>query len=69
MKGFCDFLESHVKVRIEEEDEVRRTSTGWVFSPTHNYQEVHIKNHVTSSIYCLILSRDGFEAALDSHLL
>lgn len=43
MKGFCDFLESHVKVRIEEEDEVRCTSTGWVFSPTHNYQEVHIK--------------------------
>lgn len=42
MKGFCDFLESHVKVRIEEDDEVRHTTTNWVFSSPHNYQETHI---------------------------
>lgn len=68
MKGFCDFLESYVKVRIEEEDEVRRIFIGWVFFFIYNYQEVYIKNYVTSFIYCFIFFRDGFEVVLDSYL-
>lgn len=45
MKGFCDFLEHHVKIRTEEEDEVSGRTAGWVFSLPHNYQEAkaHIK--------------------------
>lgn len=65
MKGFCDFLEHHVKIRIEEEDEVRGTVTGWVFSPTHNSQEANgpSENSALSSISYFTLPGDGFEAA------
>lgn len=63
MKDFCDFLEINVKIRIEEEDEVRGRATGWVFS--HDYQEANgpYENYALGPINYFILPGDGFEAA------
>lgn len=65
MKDFCDFLEINVKIRIEEEDEVRGRATGWVFSHAHDYQEANgpYENYALGPINYFILPGDGFEAA------
>lgn len=59
MKGFSDFLESQIKTRIEDEDEVRQTAAPWVIlSHTESSRPQWTRKECAKSSIILVHSGD-----------